>query len=1025
MSALINTPSARKAVTPPFDPPPHSRLRRTRRLSLSLLSMFLLLGSLVLSTSPPAAAFGTSVSAPVPSVSAGGYMTCGVREDGTAACWGEDGVPTNDIANLHPGGASTPPAGVKFSEVNAGYATGCGIKLDQSIACWGSGRFEKVLRVPAGQFKHVVPGLNYVCALRTDDTITCWGGDDLGVDPDQKVIRDVPSGQFTQLSLGIRHACALRADGTIACWGHNTIFRGVNEGQLNVPAGSYKYVTSGNFTNCAIKAADDTPVCWGRTLFGQASYPTDASGSVLKFSTVSTGFAHVCGLLLSDKSVKCWGRNSEGQGSPVPPGAFTQVTTGTFHTCGMREGEKSAMCWGNNSGGRVQPNMTATQPHDAYVGQPYNMQFSMNTNPNPGGIGGTAAVKVWTSPAPTFTLVSGELPAGLTMGPNGQITGTPTGAGSSTIKVAASNGLSPADCAVPLVGGQSMPCTPGDTTSVATATRSFTINVGAEAPAPGDIAGRVTSSSDNSAIAGLTVSLAHNDGTPVGQATTDGNGNYAFTGLMPGPYNATASGSGVVNQTKPATVTSEQTTTVDFSLAPRSVRPTIVGVWNNHWQTATDGVYVEWSESFDVLSSPGSNYTVHAQPGCNDAPVATNVRHNWMGERPNTTKPYLPSRTRDLEMTGYENVVAGGTYYLKVAAGTEIGASTLQPNLEACHEYVAQLREMDRSTVTGKVTNASGPVAGATVTVTRTGGAPGTVAGQTTTDAAGVYTVENLPPSKVAIGGYDLPYNVTAAAPGMVSQTSPATTTFSVGNSTTPASSSTATLDFALKSLPVAANDAYTHYGSDTALVVAPPGVLGNDSDVDGEALTAAVVTGPARGALTANPDGSFSYRPAEDFVGTDSFTYKVNDVDGDSNVATVTITVGAGCQGKQATIVGTAGADRLHGTKGADVIAALGGKDSISGAGGNDVVCGGSGDDSLNLGGGDDYGDGGSGNDGVRGDVGNDTLIGGDGVDSLTGDDGTDLLSGGAGSVDTCNGGAGTDSLAPDHGCEKVNGVP
>ena len=80
----------------------------------------------------------------------------------------------------------------------------------------------------------------------------------------------------------------------------------------------------------------------------------------------------------------------------------------------------------------------------------------------------------------------------------------------------------------------------------------------------------------------------------------------------------------------------------------------------------------------------------------------------------------------------------------------------------------------------------------------------------------------------------------------------------------------------------------------DTPLTVAAPGVLGNDTDVDGPTLTAVLVTGPAHGTLTLNADGSFTYTPAANYNGPDSFTYKANDGIADRNVATVTITVTA-----------------------------------------------------------------------------------------------------------------------------------
>src|SRR5207237_1047030 len=75
---------------------------------------------------------------------------------------------------------------------------------------------------------------------------------------------------------------------------------------------------------------------------------------------------------------------------------------------------------------------------------------------------------------------------------------------------------------------------------------------------------------------------------------------------------------------------------------------------------------------------------------------------------------------------------------------------------------------------------------------------------------------------------------------------------------------------------PVAANDSYS-ISEDTLLTVAAPGVLGNDTDVDGDAKTAVLVSGPSHGTLTLNADGSFSYTPAANYNGPDGFTYKAN----------------------------------------------------------------------------------------------------------------------------------------------------
>src|SRR5207302_1492981 len=78
----------------------------------------------------------------------------------------------------------------------------------------------------------------------------------------------------------------------------------------------------------------------------------------------------------------------------------------------------------------------------------------------------------------------------------------------------------------------------------------------------------------------------------------------------------------------------------------------------------------------------------------------------------------------------------------------------------------------------------------------------------------------------------------------------------------------------------------------DTPLNVAAKGVLANDTDVDGDVLSAVLVSGPSHGALTLNANGSFVYTPAANYNGSDSFTYKANDGTADSNVATVTLTI-------------------------------------------------------------------------------------------------------------------------------------
>jgi lysophospholipase L1-like esterase len=92
---------------------------------------------------------------------------------------------------------------------------------------------------------------------------------------------------------------------------------------------------------------------------------------------------------------------------------------------------------------------------------------------------------------------------------------------------------------------------------------------------------------------------------------------------------------------------------------------------------------------------------------------------------------------------------------------------------------------------------------------------------------------------------------------------------------------------------PVAVADTYAT-NVDTALVIASPGVLGNDTDAQSNPLTVVVVTPPASGSLNLAANGGFTYTPAPAFTGVVTFTYRANDGSLDSNIATATITVGS-----------------------------------------------------------------------------------------------------------------------------------
>lgn len=96
-----------------------------------------------------------------------------------------------------------------------------------------------------------------------------------------------------------------------------------------------------------------------------------------------------------------------------------------------------------------------------------------------------------------------------------------------------------------------------------------------------------------------------------------------------------------------------------------------------------------------------------------------------------------------------------------------------------------------------------------------------------------------------------------------------------------------------INSAPQAAPDSYT-VAAGTILNVVAPGVLANDSDADGDAMTAVLGATPAHGTLALNANGSFRYTPATGYSGTDGFTYRAADASASSAAVTVNITVQA-----------------------------------------------------------------------------------------------------------------------------------
>ena len=161
----------------------------------------------------------------------------------------------------------------------------------------------------------------------------------------------------------------------------------------------------------------------------------------------------------------------------------------------------------------------------------------------------------------------------------------------------------------------------------------------------------------------------------------------------------------------------------------------------------------------------------------------------------------------------------------------------------------------------------------------------------------------------------------------------------------------------------------------------------GADTDPNGLALsvTAATVTSAQGGTVVERADGTFTYTPAANFSGTDSFTYTLKDSGGLTATGTASVTVNAISSGGGGSTPPPTTSLTVNGTAANDILNAdhkIG--TTVNGGGGNDYLIGHDGGDVLN---------GGDGNDNIYGYWGNDILAGGPGSDTLSGGPGADTF--------------------------------
>jgi VCBS repeat-containing protein len=302
----------------------------------------------------------------------------------------------------------------------------------------------------------------------------------------------------------------------------------------------------------------------------------------------------------------------------------------------------------------------------------------------------------------------------------------------------------------------------------------------------------------------------------------------------------------------------------------------------------------------DGTASANDTFTITVNP-INDAPVAVDDSYT-VAEDGTLSIAALGVLANDSDVDG-DNLTA--------ILVTDVSNGILSLNSDGSFTYTpnALFHDVDTFTYVANDGTNNSNIATVTITVTHTNHAPVAVNDNYVTDEDTLLSIPSLGvlENDSDVDGDSLIANlVTDVAHGILTLNAdgsfdyaPAANYFGIDSFTYVANdgalnSTPATVTITVNSvndIPVAVNDSYAT-DEDTPLSIPSLGVLANDSDVDGDSLTANLVTDVSNGILSLNSDGSFTYTPGANFNGVDSFTYVANDGLADSNIATVTITV-------------------------------------------------------------------------------------------------------------------------------------
>ncbi|RAL23133.1 hypothetical protein DL240_09640, partial [Lujinxingia litoralis] len=340
-------------------------------------------------------------------VATGAEHSCGILDDGTLWCWGNNGSGRLGDGSTTQRSQPTRVAGDGvWAQVSAGGQHTCGIKEDGSLWCWGRNNEKQVDPTSGSALNYANPhqvgtdanwvsvaaGAEHTCALTDGNTLYCWGENSdqqlgTGTPVDDRTRVEITSGgttidTFVAVAAGDAHTCAVTAQGANGwCWGDPT------DGQLDgEPTGdsapravgspvsrigsSTDFIATGGTHSCAIVSGSFNPgtYCWGSGTNGGSGQVGHSSPPLVReilnvsnINDITTGAEHTCAI--ADETAYCWGRASEGrlghsQSTNTTPTevsgeliGWSGIAAGSEHSCGIAD--DTMYCWGRNNIGQL------------------------------------------------------------------------------------------------------------------------------------------------------------------------------------------------------------------------------------------------------------------------------------------------------------------------------------------------------------------------------------------------------------------------------------------------------------------------------------------------------------------------------------------------------------------------------------------------------------------------------------------------------------------------------------------------